>query len=459
MSAEDYGVIIKLTTALDQVKQHVDQKFAAIMEEMKQEMKDMKTSLEQSRRHSAMSRAPSLQTLSPSMTRPMAREASPHTSPSALRAINIPPTDVPEADLGTPRKLLASEAHARAQLDEVQSLRRDLAIMRQFHVDFLGETKEAFAKLRKENTAMRDLVKTKMGGSRAILDNSKAKLEALCAETIQAVEEVSDVIDSAREDAFKRYVHPSRTQMVKIQADLKKAHDLVAAFTTEVTTIDPTWRATWHFELSRVMEEQKLLPHQLSLTKDLKNDIKDAEEMFKNVSDFVDQRTTNAAKGLRNAYRPPTPDETGGVQNLLMEIRTKESDPNQRLRAIEAQQKAREKEKANKTDEFEDELKGFVVGRKLKKTGGTDEVDRQRQRKQEQTIRRMLSGSNGESSPTTGLLSPQMTGASIASQASFTSSGTAVTTPGHPGLVARTTSRASTRSQDGVKEEIEEEME
>lgn len=411
-----------LTLALDQVKQHVDLKFANMLQELKDGLKDMKGALEQSRRHSAIQPAPSLLAPSPSMGRPIGRlgEATPQTSPSATRA-PLPPliTD------NTPLKVTsASEAQIKAQLDEVQSLRRDLAIMRQVHVDFLSETKESFAKLRKENSVMRELVKTKMGGSRALLDNSKSKLELLCADTITAVEEVSDVIDAARDDAFKRFVHPTRTQMKKIEGDLKKAHELIDAFANEVASIEPTWRSTWHHELSRVMDEQKLLPHQTKLAVDLKSDITDAEEVFRNVSDFVDQRTTNAAKGVRAAYRPPTPDEgSGGVQNLLMEIRTKEADPNQRLRAIEAQQKAREREKANQTDEFQDELSGFVQGRKLKKTGGTDEVERQRQRKQDQTLKRMLTGETG--SPTgsigAGLLSPQATGASIMSQTSITS--------------------------------------
>lgn len=383
-------------------------------------------------------------------------ESTPQTSPSATRA-PLPPL---VTDNAASKGVSASEAQIRAQLDEIQALRRDLGIMRQVHVDFLTETKEAFSKLRQENNTMRDLVKTKMGGSRALLDNSKAKLELLCADTITAVEEVSDVIDAAREDAFKRFVHPTRTQMKKIQADLKNAHDLIDAFAKEVASIEPTWRATWHHELSRVMDEQKLLPHQTKLAVDLKSDIADAEEMFKNVSDFVDQRTTNAAKGVRNAYRPPTPDEgSGGVQNLLMEIRTKEADPNQRLRAIEAQQKAREKEKANKTDEFQDELSGFVQGRKLKKTGGTDEVERQRQRKQEQTIKRMLSGETGSmGSPTgngagpVGLLSPQATGASLKSQSSVRSQTTL------PGGGFRT-SRGEEAAHGGEdKEETKEEV-
>ena len=92
------------------------------------------------------------------------------------------------------------------------------------------------------------------------------------------------------------------------------------------------------------------------------------------------------------------------MPNLLMEIRTKDSDPNQRLKAIEAQQKAREREKANQTDEFEQELSGFVTGRKLRKTGGTEETERKTQRRQDQVLKRMMTGDNppngsGQGSP------------------------------------------------------------
>lgn len=405
--------------ALDQVKQHFDLTFASMM----QEIKEMKSSFERSKRIS-MPSAPSL--LSPAM--------SPNIRPSGRALESIPrapsPSPRPSGPLNTVR-----EAELQAQYEEVQSLRRDLAVVRQIHVDFLAETKDSFAKLRTQNSTMREVVKTKMGGSRALLDNSKTKLEAQCTTTIQAVEEISDVIDAAREDAFKRFVSPSKNHMASIQADLRKATEMVDQFTTEVTAVEPTWRATWHLELGRVMEEQRLLPYQTKLCTDLKNDIKDATDMLQNVQDFVNQRQAGLGRSGSKGFRPPSPDENGGIPNLLVEIRTKESDPNSRLKAIEAQRKAREREKANETDEFSSELTGFVTGKKLKKTGGTDEVERTRQRRQDQTIKRMLTGDGG--SPPSGMLSPQSTGT--------------VLTPASTG--SGRSSRTATGSSGKVKEE------
>jgi hypothetical protein len=376
-----------LTPALDQVKQHFDLNFASLA----QDIKELKTSLAQSKRMSTTVPSSSLLAVSPVLT----------AAPQPLEPIVTPRSPV-RSDSGP-----APVAELRAHYEEVQSLRRDLAIMRQLHVDFLAQTKESFTTLRAQNSAMREVVKTKMGGNRALLDNSKAKLEGQCQDTIQAVEEVSDTIDGAREDALRRGVTPPRGHMEKIKADLQRATGLVDEFARDVTLAEPTWRATWLAELQRVTEEQRLLAYQNKLATDLKNDIKDATEMLDNVSAFVTQRAT------RPRFQPP-PAETGGVQNLLLEIRTKESDPSARLRAIEEQAKVRERELASRTDEFQDELGAFVQGKKLRKTGGTDEAERVRQRRQDQTIRRMLSGDGPNAGEP---ISPQITGSRSASAA------------------------------------------
>ncbi|WVF66388.1 hypothetical protein IAT40_001128 [Kwoniella sp. CBS 6097] len=425
------GCVLSLNIEpLDQVKQHFDTTFASLM----QEIKEMKTAMDASRRLS-MTPSPSLLTVSNSLHMSRAptivrRPSSDTVAPSSTTTTAVP---LPRIGSPSPGSAPASavslgpekERELKAQYEELQSLRRDLAIMRQIHVDFLTETKESFGKLRTQNSAMRDVVKTKMGGSRAILDNSKAKLEGQCQDTIQAVEEISDTIDAAREDAYKRFVTPSKTQMATIRSDLEKARKLVDQFSSDVQLADPTWRATWQTELHRVMEEQKLLSYQLKLCSDLKNDIRDATEMLGNVQTFVDQRAAGASRVGSKTFRAPKEEEEseGGISNLLMEIRTKGADPDSRLKAIEAQQRMREKEKASKVDEFEEELK--LGGKKLKKTGGTEEADRMRQRRQEVALRKMINGGDPNGAP--GILSPQNTGASIARAMSpqFTGPGSA----------------------------------
>lgn len=387
-------VVAKLTRpALDQVKQHFDITFASLA----QDIKELKQSLNASKRVSTqISSHPSLLTVSspqPSRTIEKSPELPPQVTPRA------PPT----ATFGPPHPDL------QTHYQEVQDLRRDLAVMRQLHLDFLSQTKESFGQLRAQNLAMREVVKTKMGGNRALLDNSKSKLEQQCQDTIQSVEEVSDIIDGSREDALRRGIIPSSSKMEKVRADLESAAKLVDTFAHDVTLAEPTWRATWLSELQRVTEEQRLLAYQNKLAADLKNDIKDATEMLDNVQAFV---VNKQATGGRK-FRPPSPEATnpaGGINNLLLEIRTKETNPNARLKAIEDQQRARERELANKTDEFTNELSGFVAGKKLRKTGGTEETERVRARRSEKTLKRMLTADTDVDSPPLSDLTPQLTG-------------------------------------------------
>ena len=59
----------------------------------------------------------------------------------------------------------------------------------------------------------------------------------------------------------------------------------------------------------------------------------------------------------------------------MMEIRGAAVDPEARMKAIAANERNRQKELANKTDEFQSELEGFVAGKKLRMTGGAEEAE------------------------------------------------------------------------------------
>ena len=64
------------------------------------------------------------------------------------------------------------------------------------------------------------------------------------------------------------------------------------------------------------------------------------------------------------------------------------------MKAIEANQKNRERELASRSDEFQEELTGFVSGKRLKMTGGAEEVERVRQRRNELALKAMFNASS-----------------------------------------------------------------
>jgi hypothetical protein len=83
----------------------------------------------------------------------------------------------------------------------------------------------------------------------------------------------------------------------------------------------------------------------------------------------------------------------------MLEIRGAAVDPEKRMKAIEANQKNRQKERAARGDsELHTELTEFVGGKRLKMTGGADEVERVRQKRSEMTLKAMFSNSSTASS-------------------------------------------------------------
>lgn len=302
---------------------------------------------------------------------------------------------------------------------EVQILRRDLGIMRQVYMDFVGHTKETFENLRNQTSAVREVALTKLSGSRALVDVAKTSLEKHSSETVQAVEEVSDVVDTIKEDVLKRQILPRASQMQNMQDDLTKAKSQVESLREQITLAAPSWKQTWNQELKNVLEEQHLLQHQEKLAADLEDDMKQATEVFETLKAYVSQRQAGIRPGS-GPRRIRTPvmtedDPKSGVSNLLLEIRTKESDPNKRLAAIEQQQRQREKELAEKNDEFAHELSGFVGGKKLKKTGGTEEAERARLRKQELAFKKMFAaeGRDGTTTASSGASTPTVASGSV----------------------------------------------
>jgi len=146
------------------------------------------------------------------------------------------------------------------------------------------------------------------------------------------------------------------------------------------------------------VEEQKFLTHQEELLTDLIEDHKALREVFGHVEKFIALKGTGGSQKALRSYRPPPPAENhGGLNTVMMEIRGAAVDPERRLKAIAAAQKQRDRELASRSDEFQAELSNFVDGKKLKLTGGPEEVERLRQKRNDQTLKAMFSSTSSNS--------------------------------------------------------------
>lgn len=289
----------------------------------------------------------------------------------------------------------------RTQFDEVQNLRRDLGVMRQLYSEFMKSTKDTLGSLRNQTQTVRQLASTKVSGARSYIEDGKTKLDNRSQNVLTKMEELQDTVESVKGDVLKRHVSPRPQVLKAVKADIEFLANELTSLKDHITTVKPMWKKTWEEELQLIVEEQQFLSHQEEFLADLQEDHKAVLDIYGHVEKVISLRGSGAGKAAersRKLARQVTGEaDPGSLTNVMAEIRGSEIDQERRLKAIVANEKSREKEKAGESDEFQAELSGFVGGKKLKMTGGAEEVDRVRQKRNDQTLKAMFTG--GSNSP------------------------------------------------------------
>lgn len=297
----------------------------------------------------------------------------------------------------------------KTQFDEVQNLRRDLGIMRQLYTKFMTSTKESLGALRTQTQNVKALATSNVGGARAYIDSGKKKLDVRSQNVLTEVEKLQDIIESVKDDVIKRHVTPNAMYFKNIKKDMDAIAAELASLSEHINTIKPMWKKTWEEELQNIVEEQQFLTHQEEFLSDLLEDYKAMVEVYGHVEKVITLRKPNGGGRVRNtgrSFRPP-PREEGhdGLSTVMLEIKGAAAvDPERRLKAIEASQKNREKDLAARTDDLQLEIQDFVSQKKLKLTGGAEEVERVRQKRSEMTIKAMFNGGEATGGPSFGVL-------------------------------------------------------
>ncbi|KAI0644355.1 actin interacting protein 3-domain-containing protein [Trametes meyenii] len=418
---------------LDQIKQHIDSQISSLQ----QDIKDLRTAVVSNRRTSTIIAQP-LAESTPIAPRPseqrfrdVARRISrliPENSSTPTRGRSPSPSmgAVEPQWTGSTLQMqhtgstlqpqmtgasVASEYTTRVvtdlktQFDEVQNLRRDLGIMRQLYTEFVKQTKESLGTLRTQTQTVKQLATQKVGGARAYIDTGKAKLDTRSQNVLTRMEELQDTVENIKDDVLKRNVSPKSFLLKNVKADIGAVAGELQSLKDHIQTVKPMWKKTWEEELQNIVEEQQFLQHQEEFLEDLFEDHKAVLEVFGHVEKVISLRGASSTKRRGPAFRPPPPDEGhAGLSSVMMEIRSAAVDPERRLKAIAANEKSREKELASRSDEFQRELSGFVGGKKLRMTGGAEEIERVRQRKNELTLKAMFTG--GSTGAGGGLTSP-----------------------------------------------------
>lgn len=392
---------------MDQIKQHIDQRMSGLT----QELKELRSTVGPSKRMSQLWQ-PTI------VTQPFSETDTPVSRPTdkqfqqvarrLSRLVHASEASKPYTNGIVPQMTgslqpqmtggsMLSEASGRivldlkTQFDEVQNLRRDLGVTRQLYVDFMNQTKESLGSLRSQAQAVRKLSSSSVGGAREYVTAGKASLDSRTQNVLTKVEELQDTVEQLKDDVLKRFISPRSNVVKTLSKDIAEVAAELASLNEYVDTVKPVWKKTWEEELQNIVEEQQFLSHQEEFLGDLLEDHKALSEVFGHIEKVISIRGSGAVK--TKGFKPPPPEEGhGGLSTVMLEIRNAAIDPERRLKAIAASQKNREREKANKGDEFEEELKGFVKGKKLKMTGGAEEIERVRQKRNDMALKSMFNG-------------------------------------------------------------------
>lgn len=385
---KDRSVLVLNVEQLDEVKNHIDDKFGGLsrlVESIKTVVDDQQSTIQRvAERQQQTARELAGMAAAPPIT-------------SARNSALLPSRP---AQSGTP---LEGGVNSAAQLSEVQSLRRDLAVVRQTYSSFVSDIQASMSTIRTKATAVKSTaIKAALPSldgdtGRAYINTGKKSLQDDSEKIVNRVDDLQDLIEDLRKDVVQRGVRPLPRQLEITAKDLSIATAELKKLQDFLAKEKPLWTKIWEQELQTVCEERDMLTMQEELAADLKDDLEKAAETLELVEQATKQQNLETekeqSKGLRSASGrnvinaasfDKAVDPREARDGVLGEVKALQPNHESRLEAIERAERARQRELATRNDdEFKRELGNFVEEGKLKKSGGVEEVERLRKAKDE----------------------------------------------------------------------------
>lgn len=382
---KDRSVLVLNIEALDEVKRHFDDGLGGIrrlVEGIKTAVEEQQTALqrvsdtqqEAAKEMASLAAAP----------RPTIVSSTPHTR--TLSSTQGGPTD--------------------AQLSEVQSLRRDLAVVRQTYSSFVSDINASMTAIRSKASSVKSTAeKTRIPSmdpktGRGYVNTGKKTLSDDSEKLVTKVDDLQDTVEDLRKDVVTRGVRPLPRQLETVSKDISAATAALKKLQEFLKREKPVWTKIWEKELQVVCDDRDLLTMQEELCVDLEDDLEKAAGTFALVEQATRQQNLQDPKGaegggkigaggLRSAsgrglFVGGASDPVKAKDGVLGEVRALQPNHETRLEAIERAERARLRElESRRGGEFQKELGNFVEEGKLKKSGGVEEAERLRRLKDE----------------------------------------------------------------------------
>ncbi|KKY14547.1 putative actin-interacting protein (bud6 aip3) [Diplodia seriata] len=374
---KDRSVLVLNVEALDEVKRHFDDGLGDIRK------------LVESVKSAVVDQQSALQRVSDRQAQAAKEMAGLSVAPSSRNSIVSPR---PAGKIGT-----VNLKDSAAQLDEIQSLRRDLAVVRQTYSSFVSDIEASMGAIRSKASSVKSAainaeVPALSGETgRSYVNKGKKTLNEDSEKMVNRVDDLQDLVEDLRKDVVARGVRPRPRQLEVVAKEISFTTSEVKKLQDFLKKEKPIWTKLWEQELQMVMEDREMLTMQEELALDLQDDLEKLSETFGLVEQATKsqnvQGSGNRHQSVRNAPAialDTSADPREAKDGMLNEVRALQPNHESRLEAIERAEKIRQKElESRKEGEFQRELGKFVEEGKLKKSGGVEEVERLRIAKDE----------------------------------------------------------------------------
>ncbi|KAJ2822988.1 Bud site selection protein 6 [Coemansia erecta] len=324
----------------------------------------------------------------------------PQPSPIAPSAMDV---DDGKSAPATP-SITRSASMPVANSEDTEKLRKqlrkaemELGIERQKHQEAVSalETEKStlsseLDKLRKDVSSHPNVLRVRIEEGKLMLKNEYRAQNSL-------FEDVHGMVQEMRKDVAQRGSIPSAQMMKKANAELKTIEEGTQKLIKFINETRSDWKRTWEEELQNILKEQSFVKDVEQMLGELLDDTKHLDDVLDKLDKIIGLKLKERSK---DDYVPAAatkfidvvaPDDARDAKgDLFKQITCVDIDHQRRVDALKAAERLRLQELAAKVNEFDDELSDFVSQRKLRKTGGTEELERRRAEKNVEIMKDML---------------------------------------------------------------------
>ncbi|SCV02730.1 LAME_0H04654g1_1 [Lachancea meyersii CBS 8951] len=273
---------------------------------------------------------------------------------------------------------------------ELESLRHQFSILRQIHDAKKKTYEDNISGILEKVAKFKSLsFNSSTTANRVYMEKSHSKLSEVSDGLLGKVDDLQDVIEALRKDVAVRGSKPSKKKLGSVRIELKNAQACLHKMQEHISVEKPNWKKIWESELEKVCEEQQFLTLQEDLAFDFKQDLDKVQETFDLVTLCCEEKEKNPKKTNSLILPIAKPGTFNQLRSAVLdEVAALQPDHQERIDAIEKAEKLRTKEMTYRDNsEFEDELGNYIDKKSFKKAGGISEIEKQRQRRDEENLR------------------------------------------------------------------------